>query len=73
MALRNILTQGDEQLLKHSRKVEKFDARLHTLIDDMRETLENSLHRRSAYCAAWSYCWTSTRTRKKWSSWSTPK
>ena len=42
MALRNILTQGDEQLLKHSRKVEKFDARLHTLIDDMRETLENS-------------------------------
>ena len=42
MALRNILTQGDEQLLKRSRKVEKFDARLHTLIDDMRETLENS-------------------------------
>ena len=42
MALRNILTQEDEQLRKHSRKVEKFDARLHTLIDDMRETLENS-------------------------------
>ena len=42
MALRKILTQGDEQLLKRSRKVEKFDARLHTLIDDMRETLENS-------------------------------
>ena len=42
MALRKILTQGDEQLLKHSRKVEKFDARLHTLLDDMRETLENS-------------------------------
>ena len=30
MALRKILTQGDEQLLKRSRKVEKFDARLHT-------------------------------------------
>ena len=42
MALRKILTEGDEQLLKHSRKVEKFDNRLHTLIDDMRETLENS-------------------------------
>ena len=42
MALRNILTQEDEQLRKHSRKVEKFDARLHTLIDDMRETLLNS-------------------------------
>ena len=38
MALRKILTEGDEQLLKHSRKVEKFDDRLHTLIDDMRET-----------------------------------
>lgn len=42
MALRNILTQEDEQLRKHSRKVEKFDARLHILIDDMRETLLNS-------------------------------
>ena len=42
MALRKILTQGDEQLLKHSRKVEKFDARLHVLLDDMRETLEDS-------------------------------
>ena len=37
MALRKILTEGDEQLLKHSRKVEKFDDRLHTLIDDMRK------------------------------------
>lgn len=25
MALRKILTEGDEQLRKHSRKVEKFD------------------------------------------------
>ena len=42
MALRKILTQGDEQLLKHSRKVEKFDARLHTLLDDMKDTLLDS-------------------------------
>ena len=112
MALRNILTQGDEQLLKHSRKVEKFDARLHTLIDDMRETLENSggvglaapqvgVLRRAVIVletnvpdgeeeymielinptivetageqigAEGSCCWTLTRTRRKWSSWST--
>ena len=42
MALRKILTNGDEQLAKHCRPVEKFDDRLHVLIDDMRETLENS-------------------------------
>ena len=42
MALRKILTKGDEQLAKHCRPVEKFDDRLHMLIDDMRETLENS-------------------------------
>lgn len=42
MALRKILTKGDEQLEKRSRKVEKFDARLHQLVDDMRETLENA-------------------------------
>ena len=41
MALRKILTKGDEQLAKHCRPVEKFDDRLHVLIDDMRETLEN--------------------------------
>ena len=40
MALRKILTKGDEQLAKHCRPVEKFDDRLHVLIDDMRETLE---------------------------------
>ena len=69
MALRKILTQGDEQLLKHSRKVEKFDTRLHTLLDDMRETLEIRAasvlpHRRSVYCAAWSCCWTSTPSQR---------
>lgn len=42
MALRKILTEEDEQLKKRSRKVEKFDDRLHQLIDDMRETLENA-------------------------------
>ncbi len=42
MALRKIITQGDAQLLRHSRKVEKFDDRLHMLIDDMRDTLNES-------------------------------
>lgn len=39
MAIRNIVTEEDEILQKQCRKVEKFDARLHQLIDDMRETL----------------------------------
>ena len=39
MALRNILTNGDNTLRKHSRKVEKFDQRLSDLIDDMFETM----------------------------------
>lgn len=42
MALRKILTQGDSALEKKCRAVEKFDQRLHTLLDDMRETLEES-------------------------------
>lgn len=42
MALRKILTQGDSALEKKCRPVEKFDHRLHTLLDDMRETLEES-------------------------------
>ncbi len=42
MAHRNILTEGESRLLKKSRKVEKFDERLHTLIDDMRDTLNES-------------------------------
>ena len=32
MALRKILTKGDEQLAKHCRPVEKFDDRLHMLM-----------------------------------------
>lgn len=39
MALRKILTQGDPALSKVCRPVEKFDQRLHTLLDDMKETL----------------------------------
>ena len=61
MALRKILTEGDEQLLKHSRKVEKFDDRLHTLIDDMRRSRTPAAlvwqHRRWESCAALLCCW----------------
>ena len=39
MALRKILTQGDPTLGKVCRPVEKFDQRLHILLDDMKETL----------------------------------
>ncbi len=39
MALRNIVKVGDPILNKTSRKVENFDDRLATLIDDMFETL----------------------------------
>jgi len=42
MALRNILTEGEPTLTKVSRKVTKFDDRLHTLLDDMTETLLNA-------------------------------
>ncbi len=39
MALRRIVTEGDSVLHKRCRAVTSFDARLHQLIDDMRETL----------------------------------
>ena len=42
MALRNIVKDGDPVLLKKSREVQKFDQRLHTLLDDMKETLYES-------------------------------
>lgn len=44
MGLRNILVKDrdEAQLRKHSRPVERFDERLHTLIDDMRDTLTQS-------------------------------
>ncbi len=42
MALRNILTEEDPTLRKVSRAVTKFDDRLHELLDDMAETLEDA-------------------------------
>lgn len=39
MALRNIVTVGDSVLTKVSRPVVNFDKRLHTLLDDMADTL----------------------------------
>lgn len=39
MALRKIRKYGDEVLRKKSKKVEVFDKRLHTLIEDMLETM----------------------------------
>ncbi|HHU23149.1 MAG TPA: peptide deformylase [Clostridiales bacterium] len=42
MALRNILTEGEPSLEKRSRPITEFNERLHILLDDMRETLENA-------------------------------
>lgn len=39
MALRKIVTDGDEVLLKKCKPVEKFDSRLAELLDDMAETM----------------------------------
>ena len=39
MALRKIVTQGDEILTKVCRPVTNFDPKLHELLDDMKETL----------------------------------
>ena len=39
MALRNILKDTDEQLRKKSREVTEYNKRIHTLLDEMRETL----------------------------------
>jgi peptide deformylase len=39
MALRNILKEGDETLSKKCRPVTDFNDRLHTLLDDMGETM----------------------------------
>ena len=40
MAIRNIVKEGDPVLKKVSRPVEKFDDRLHVLLDDMYETMK---------------------------------
>jgi len=42
MAIRNIIQQGDPSLEKISREVTNFDERLHTLLDDMRETMDEA-------------------------------
>ena len=42
MAVRNILTEEDSTLRKKSREVTTFDDRLHTLLDDMRETMDEA-------------------------------
>lgn len=39
MAIRNIVKSGDPVLEKKCRKVEKFDEKLHLLLDDMLETM----------------------------------
>lgn len=42
MAIREIRTNSDPCLSKVCRKVDKFDERLHTLIDDMKDTLKKA-------------------------------
>ncbi len=42
MAIRNIVTEGDDVLAKKCREVVKFDDRLHDLLDDMLETLHRA-------------------------------
>ena len=42
MAIRKIVERGDPVLEKVCRPVTNFDARLHTLLDDMTETLEEA-------------------------------
>ncbi len=42
MGIRNIVKVGDDILRKKSRVVDKFDARLHKLLDDMKDTLYKS-------------------------------
>jgi len=42
MALRKILVRGDRALNKPCRPVEKFDRKLHFLLDDLRETLADA-------------------------------
>ncbi len=42
MSLRKILYEGDPVLEKTCRPVEKFDRKLHFLLDDLRETLEDA-------------------------------
>lgn len=42
MAIRNVLTDGEPALSKISRPVTEFNSRLHTLLDDMMDTLDKA-------------------------------
>lgn len=42
MAIRNIVKIGDDVLRKKCRPVEKFDEKLHILLDDMKETMRKA-------------------------------
>ena len=42
MALINIVEKGDQVLEKHCRPVTEFNEKLHTLLDDMTETLKKA-------------------------------
>ena len=42
MAIRDIVKDGEPLLRKKSRPVEKFDERLHSLLDDMLETMRSA-------------------------------
>lgn len=42
MAIREIVTKDNDLIRKKSRAVEKFDQRLHLLLDDMAETMRKS-------------------------------
>ena len=42
MAIRNIVQVGDDILNKECRLVERFDDKLHQLLDDMQETLSQA-------------------------------
>ena len=42
MALRTILIEGEDTLTRKSREVVKFDERLHELLDDMTETMNDA-------------------------------
>ncbi len=42
MAIRNVFKEGEEVLRKKSREVTVFDAKLHTLIDDMWDTMKKN-------------------------------
>jgi peptide deformylase len=42
MAVRRVTQIGEEVLLRKARRVQQFDAELHTLLDDMRETMNKA-------------------------------